>query len=104
MEEGRITFYEAVEEAEAIEERVWPDVDVIEFPADDPRSLPTEIISILSKGFVAPLSQTTFHYCSRAWMRRLTSKVRRWSVSGLTWNRSASWFAPLCRSPIRTLC
>ena len=54
-ERGEITFYEAVEEAEAIEERVWPDVDVIEFPAEDPRSLPTEIVSILSMGYVAPL-------------------------------------------------
>ena len=52
---GEITFYEVVEEVEAIEERVWPDVDVIDFPPDDPRSLPTEIVSIISMGHVAPL-------------------------------------------------
>ena len=52
---GEITFYEAVDQAEAIEERVWPDVGVIEFASDDPRSLPTEIVSILSKGHVVPL-------------------------------------------------
>ena len=52
---GEITFYESVEEAEAIDDRVWPDVDVIEFGPDDPRSLPTEIVSMLTMGYVAPL-------------------------------------------------
>jgi hypothetical protein len=52
---GEISFYQAVEEAEAIEERVWPDVEVIEFEVTDPRSIPTEIVSLLSMGYVQPL-------------------------------------------------
>jgi hypothetical protein len=52
---GEITFYEVVDEAEAIEDRLWSHVDVVEFSLDDPRSLPTEIVSLLSMGYVAPL-------------------------------------------------
>src|SRR5688572_11575692 len=52
---GEITFYEVVDEAEAIEDRLWSDIDVIEFSSDDPRSLPTEMVSLLSMGYVAPL-------------------------------------------------
>jgi hypothetical protein len=52
---GEITFYELVHEAETIEDRLWSDVDVVEFSSDDPRSLPTEIVSLLSMGYVAPL-------------------------------------------------
>ena len=52
---GEITFYQAVEEAEAIEDRVWQGVDVIEFPPNDPREVPTEVVGLLSMGYVQPL-------------------------------------------------
>lgn len=52
---NEITFYQVVEEAEAIEERVWVDVEVVEFEASDPRTIPTEVVSLLSMGYVQPL-------------------------------------------------
>jgi len=52
---GDLTFYEVADEAEAIEGRTWQNVDVIEFASDDPRRIPTEVVSLLSMGHVAPL-------------------------------------------------
>jgi hypothetical protein len=52
---GDLTFYGAVQKAEAIEDTVWQNVDVIEFAKDDPSRIPTEVVSLLSMGFVAPL-------------------------------------------------
>jgi hypothetical protein len=52
---GDMTFYEVADEAEAIEDRTWQNVDVIEFAGDDPRRIPTEVVSLLSMGHVAPL-------------------------------------------------
>jgi hypothetical protein len=52
---GEKTFYEIVEEAEGIEDRTWQNVPVIEFDADDPKRIATEVVSLLSMGFVAPL-------------------------------------------------
>jgi hypothetical protein len=53
---GEITFHQAVEEAEAIEDRLWSHLEIgPEFSASDPRSIAVEVVSLLSMGYVDPL-------------------------------------------------
>ena len=54
--DGGMSFHRVVEEAEALEERLWQDIEIgPEFPATDPRTIAVEVLTLLSMGFVAPL-------------------------------------------------
>jgi hypothetical protein len=53
---GELTFYQAVEEAEAIEDRLWSELEIgPEFPPADPRAIAVEVVGLLSMGYVQPL-------------------------------------------------
>jgi len=55
-ETGELTFYQAVEEAESIEDRLWSKIEVgPEFPATDARSIAVEVVGLFSMGYVQPL-------------------------------------------------